>query len=307
MIVYKDKKFIEANFCDEQELERVVIANYESFFGPSSVFIPKAKIKTPGGAGTVPDGFAVDLASRQWYIVEVELGCHSVWQHMAPQVAKQLVAASSLETKNQLQDIVASLVLENPSVREKFDDESIKEINVRHVLVEIFEKPPIIGLPIDFVSLDLRQWAETVKNEVRLWLVKKYTQLGNPHLVAYDIPDDYKPFIDTSKLMSKSNEVSLFDLIESRIIATGDQLIFRYKPRGGEQKVYKAVLDKDGTLNVLNQNFKSLSYAALACIHNAGSKRTTINGWTSWKTFDNKSLADLRSQYLEANINKQKV
>jgi parvulin-like peptidyl-prolyl isomerase len=34
------------------------------------------------------------------------------------------------------------------------------------------------------------------------------------------------------------------------------------------------------------------------CIQKAGSDRTTINGWTSWKTQEGKFLAQLRSDYL---------
>jgi len=65
---------IEIKFINEQEIEDLVIANSEHFFGPSSVFIPKVKIKTNDGFGTIPDGFTVDLASRIWYVVEAEQG-----------------------------------------------------------------------------------------------------------------------------------------------------------------------------------------------------------------------------------------
>lgn len=82
MIILEDKKLIEAKFTNEQEIEDVVLANSEHFFGPSSVLIPKAKIKTKDGFGTVPDGFAVDIASRVWYVVEAELAQHNVWSHI---------------------------------------------------------------------------------------------------------------------------------------------------------------------------------------------------------------------------------
>jgi len=52
-------------------------------------------------------------------------------------------------------------------------------------------------------------------------------------------------------------------------------------------------------LTVLNQNFPSPSYAAIFCIQNAGSERTTVNGWTSWRTREGKFLSQLRSEYLE--------
>ena len=108
MIILDDKKLIEAKFRNEQELEDVVVANSEHFFGPTSVFIPKAKIKTADGTGTIPDGFAIDLASRSWYVVEAELGHHSIWTHIAPQVTKQLLAISRSETRQLLEEILSN-------------------------------------------------------------------------------------------------------------------------------------------------------------------------------------------------------
>jgi hypothetical protein len=79
MIILNDKRLIEVKFDNEQELEEVVLANSEYFFGPSSILIPKKLIKTRDSFGTIPDGFAVDLASRNWYIVEAELIHHNLW------------------------------------------------------------------------------------------------------------------------------------------------------------------------------------------------------------------------------------
>ena len=179
MIILEDRKLIEAKFKDEQEIEDLVVANSEHFFGPASVLIPKMKIKTKDGFGTIPDGFAVDLASRVWYVVEAELHQHNVWTHIAPQVTKQLLAASRPKTRQLLTDIIVNMVTDEPSIKEKFKDEGIKEINIRKVLGQIFDKAPIIGMPIDSVSRDLRDWAETLRNDVRLWIVRKYVSLAS--------------------------------------------------------------------------------------------------------------------------------
>ncbi len=305
MIILEGRKLIETKFRNEQEIEDLVIANSEHFFGPSSVFIPKAKIKTKDGFGTIPDGFAVDIASRVWYVVEAELGHHSVWTHIAPQVTKQLLAVSRPETRQLLTEILVQMVTDDKTVKEKFEDEGIKEINIRKVLADIFEKSPIIGMPIDAVSNDLREWAETLKNDVRLWIVKKYSQFGAPEVIAYDIPEEYRPTLDTTgrndRLKSgiRMYDVSLADLVDAGLLSEGAELTLSYKPRGGKRKTYRGVLGADGSITVLNQNYSSLSYAALACIQDAGSDRTTVNGWTSWKTRDGEFLSTIRSQYLE--------
>jgi len=304
MIILEDKKLIETNFTNEQEIEDLTIANSEHFFGPSSVFIPKAKIKTKDGAGTIPDGFAVDLASRTWFVVEAELGHHSVWTHIAPQVTKQLLAAGRPETRQLLTEILVQMVTSDPKVGEKFEEEAIKEIDIRKVLGEIFEKPPIIGMPIDRVTNDLREWAETLKNDVRLWIVRKYSLFGDQKVVAYDIPEEYRPALDTadratpSKSGIRTFDVSLGDLVSSGLLNEGDTLVHAYKPRGGKKQTFKGVLGSDGSISVLDQSFSSVSYAALACIQAAGSERTTVNGWTSWRTAEGKLLSQVRDEYL---------
>ena len=72
-----------------------------------------------------------------------------------------------------------------------------------------------------------------------------------------------------------------------------------YKPRGGKQQTFTANLEADGSLSVLDENFPSPSYAAIYCIQTAGSERTTVNGWTSWKTQGVNFLSQIRSEYLE--------
>src|SRR5450432_2415598 len=105
MLIFKDKKFIKSPFDSEAELEKVIIDNYEYLFGPNSFYLPKAKIKTADGIGTIPDGFAIDIGQRKWYLVEAELIHHSVWNHIAPQVTKQLLASQQSITRRILIDL----------------------------------------------------------------------------------------------------------------------------------------------------------------------------------------------------------
>ena len=309
IIIQGNKKFIEAEFDNEQEIEDVVIENAEYFFGSSSIFLPKKLIKTRDGFGTIPDGFAIDLTSRTWYVVEVELIHHSVWSHIAPQVAKQMIAVATPESRQILEEIVIQMFTESEDVKEKFKEEKIKEIDIRKVLGEILSKSPVIGMPINRISQDLKDWAGTLRNDVRLWLVRKYIEFGAPENVAYEIPEEYRPVLDTIEEKGKTKsgivyyDISLADLLEANFLSVGDELVMNYKPRGGNQKKYKAVITEDGSMIVLDKKFKSPSYAALLGIQDAGSDRKTVNGWTSWKKQNGKVLSDLRSDYIKRKEN----
>jgi hypothetical protein len=307
MLILDDRKFIKSPFDNEAELEQVIIDNYEHIFGPSSIYLPKKKIKTGDGAGTIPDGFAIDLASRKWYLVEAELLHHTVWNHIAPQVSKQVIASLQPYSKKVIQDLAVETYSSDKTAKEKFQELDIQEINVRKVIEDILDKDPIIGIPIDNISSDLKEWARTLKYNVKLWVISKFVEFKETSNVIYEFPEEFKPEIDTesedSQDESEQNitryDVSIVDLIDAGLLKTNENLIMDYKPRDGEQERYKAVIHNDGSLEVLGQKFSSPSYAALAGIQDAGSDRQTVNGWTSWKTSEGQFLSDLRDIYLK--------
>jgi len=102
---------------------------------------------------------------------------------------------------------------------------------------------------------------------------------------------------EPEELIKDSSDISISDLIEKQMLKVREKLIMEYKPRQGNKKEYVAYLNKDGTMNLFGQNYSSPSHAALVVIQNAGSKRETVNGWTSWKNGQGKTLADLRKKY----------
>jgi hypothetical protein len=309
MLIFKSSKFLKTPFKTESELEEVVVKNYEYLFGPSSIYLPKAKIKTADGGGTIPDGFVIDIATRKWYLVEAELIHHSVWNHIAPQVTKQILASQQPQTKRILIDITVDQYQTDLSVREKFDELNIPEINVRQVVGDILDKDPIIGVPIDGITNDLKDWARTLKYNVKLWLITKYVEFNNPNNIVYEFPEEFKPELDTEEeeIEQKKSfqtlnryEVEVADLITARLINPGDKLYMSYKPRNGQSRTYEATIQNDGSLALLDQVYASPSYAALAGINDAGSNRPTVNGWTSWKTVDGRYLYQLRDTLLRS-------
>ena len=304
MLIAGSKKYISAAFSSEQELERVVQENAEYIFGPDSIYLPKHLIRTSEGFGTIPDGFVVDLASRSWFIVEAELAAHSVWNHIAPQVAKQIIAASQASSRQMLTEVVINRIKESTSFRDRFEELGVGEIDIRRVISEIFEKPPVVGIPIDAVGSDLRDWAMTLKVEVKLWVVRKLVEFGHSENVIYEIPEEYRPVLDTSPDAETSPsglkyyDVTISDLLAAGLLQVGQRLAMAYKPRGGERRQYDATVTAEGAMEVLGKSFTAPSYAALLGVQDAGSDRNTVNGWIVWKTAAGETLADLRDRLL---------
>lgn len=311
MLIFRDTKYIKTPFKNEDELEQVVVSNYEYIFGPTSIYLPKKMIKTGDGTGTIPDGFAIDLEAKKWYLVEAELLHHNVWNHIAPQVSKQVIASLQPISKKTIEDLAVEQYQKDSVTKEKFSDQRIKEINIRKVLSEILEKDPSVGIPIDDISGDLKEWARTLKYNVKLWKITKYVEFKNPENIVYEFPEEFRPELDTEEekvIDSTTGEISRYeatisDLIEAELLEVGQILVMEYKPRNGYKKKYEGVIEDDGSISVLGQTYSSPSYAALAGIQDAGSDRKTVNGWTSWKTMNGKTIADIRDEYLKSAEN----
>ncbi len=308
MLIFNDRRFIKSSFESENELENVLINNYEYLFGPDSFYLPKTIIHTGDGVGTIPDGFAIDLGQRQWYIVEAELGHHDVWNHIAKQVSKQIAAAFQTSTKKTLENYSIAKYEKEGTLKEKFINLGIEPHNVRKIISDILESDPIIGIPMDYIPNDLKDWARQQRLKVKLWIVTKYVEFNNPNNFIYEFPEEFKPVIDTEEESFPTNEnkknsrydVELMDFLNNGILKENEMLTMSYKPKNGNKKAYQAIVLKDGTLEVLGKIFSSPSYAALEGIHNAGSDRQTVNGWTSWKNGLGQTLADLRDLFLKS-------
>lgn len=269
MLIVEGRKFVHKPFDSEQELERVVVENAEYLFGPASIYFPKSLIATRDGAGTIPDGYVLDLERRVWYIVEAEISRHSVWSHIAPQVAKQIIAASNPLSKQTLVDIAADRVRNEIDLQERFADEGIHAIDIRRVLGEILAKEPIVAMPIDAVKDDLREWAATLRIPVKLWIVRKYVEFGKPENVMYEIPEEFGPVLDTAivdedvRTELARYDVTVADLVDADFLTAGQRLRMPYKPRNGDQRNYEGTICEEGSIELLGKRFSSPSYAAV--------------------------------------------
>ncbi len=207
--------------------------------------------------------------------------------------------------RKSLIDLAIAQIQKDEVFKEKFSALNIKEIDIRGKLSDILEKEPCVGIPIDKISDDLREWARTLRFEVKLWLINKYVEFKNQRNIIYEFPEEWKPELDTEeenkgKIKTEPNryDISISDLFEKGLLKPDEELYMEYKPRTGQKKKFVARLNDNGSLELLGQVYSSPSYAALAGIQEAGSDRKTVNGWTSWRTSKGETLADLREKYL---------
>jgi hypothetical protein len=153
--------------------------------------------------------------------------------------------------------------------------------------------PPTIAIPIDALPRDLSQWAQSLRNLVKIWVIEKYVSTSDPSKVLYSLfgvkyflrltttifPDS----IHVDRRVGAVREVRtpgsqpFQELIAAIPDLVGRKLKLDYGPRGAERHTFEGVLRPDG-IEVDGRTY-SPSYAAVYCIQKAGSTRKTANGW----------------------------
>src|SRR5262245_3539539 len=158
MLINDDEQFIRAQFDNEAEIDLVVQRYAEQLFGSSCIYLPKTKISTSGGRGTIPDAIVIDVQSEEWFVVEAELASHGTWEHIAPQISRQLAATSFPETKELILRVALSLIGTNSALRDIFQDIGVEEIDIHGKVLRILRNQPTIAIPIDRIPKDLTDW-----------------------------------------------------------------------------------------------------------------------------------------------------
>jgi hypothetical protein len=184
----------------------------------------------------------------------------------------------------------------------EYTAQSLKEINrekeikvlLNKILSENYKEKVFSLMKQDLISEYDGELLDSVLNKLKIEITTKVQNVVNNSNAS-------KAFNLVSKKLSKEieskteqNDIRILDLIHEKLLSVGDILSMSYGLRGSEKKTYYAEVLEDGSLKVLGKIYKASSYAAVACINDAGSSREHANGWTSWKTKDGKTLNQLR-------------
>jgi hypothetical protein len=303
MLINDSEVYYRSTFDNEMEIETVVQKYAEQLFGPNSIYLPQARISTVGGRGSIPDAIVIDIEGEEWFIVEAERASHGTWEHIAPQVSRQLTAVSSNETRELILSLALDQISNDSAILQIFQELGVEELDIHGLLNTILHKAPTIAIPIDAIPKDLKDWIQSLRNNAKIWIIEKYVNINDTEKVLYSLPDEIMPTMATSS--TPSGEVTTVtrgsapwqELISSGLLTEGTRLIMEYGPRGRTKQTFHGIARRDGV--EVDGKIYSPSYGAVRCIQKAGSLRKNANGWTAWKTENGDYLDDLYKQMTE--------
>lgn len=210
-IVIKDNiKYLPHHYKSEGELETFVKNYIEVIFGDDSIFFERSKIETKAGIGSIPDGFVLSLTGDKWYIFEVELANHPLYNHIVPQLTKFYGAIKNYTTKRKLVDVFYDEIKTNIQLECKFSSFGIKK-ELYKVLTDIINKSPEIVIIIDAKTKELEEICETLPFSVKVLVFETYyREKSNVPIHLFDTLRDYtqkqETFTDFGKISTYTIE-----------------------------------------------------------------------------------------------------
>ena len=298
MLVSQGEKYERVAFADEAEIAKVVQMYAEEVFGAGILYVPKARISGVSSRVALADAVVIDVDGDQWSLVEAQRAVHGTWEQIAPAVSRHLAGVTPASTINHILDAALAQLRASSETRSMFQEAGISEYDVQGRLQSILGKPPIVAIIIDSMARDLVGWAQTLRNDVNIWVIEKFVSNADNTRILYSVPDDSVPTVSTAaKKPGTLSEARVTgtqpyqELMNAMPELTGRSVKLEYGPRGGKRRTFEGILRNAGV--EFEGEVRPISSAAVHCLKKAGSTRKTANGWTLWRTASGEYLIDL--------------
>lgn len=285
IILIDGVKYILKNPDNEDDLEKIIEKNYKYIFGEESFYFNfKKKLKSKSGIGSIPDGYLIVFNSTpEWYILEVELASHPLYDHIIPQLTKFNRGIESVSTKKSLIDMFYDEIKTNPILEARIK-EKIGSGEVYKFISDLISDKPSIIIVINERTSELEEAIRDIRGDVKILEFKIFRREGiSEEIDAYL----FNPVINYRN-MEKSFEPKPGFVISKRsnnkgILPVGLKIYKEYKNIRLEAEIIE-----NNKIKFNGKIYNSPSSAAVAAIQSTGSKRSTEDGWRFWKYKDPK-------------------
>lgn len=175
--------FIEYQYADEAEYEKMIVSNAETIFGSQGIYFDiKKKIGKSKEGAAIPDGYYLDLkfhADPILYFVEVELSDHDVYGHIGEQILR--FAISSDMSKHKIKTILLDDINKDKDKLKKVNDfiAASKYNNINELLDKlIFDNEVAVIIVINETSEQLTRVLSKIKIAADIIEAQSYVSNG---------------------------------------------------------------------------------------------------------------------------------
>ncbi len=283
IILIDGVKYILKNPDNEDDLEKIIEKNYKYIFGEESFYFNfKKKLKSKSGIGSIPDGYLIVFnTTPEWYILEVELASHPLYDHIIPQLTKFNRGIEGVSTKKSLIDMFYDEIKTNPILEARVK-EKIGSGEVYKFISDLISNKPSIIIVINERTSELEEAIRDIRGDVKILEFKIFRREG----ISEEIDAYLFNTVINLKNMEKSSEHKPISKRSNNksILPVRLKIYKEYKNIRLEAEIIE-----NNKIIFNGKIYNSPSSAAVAAIQSTGSKRLTEDGWRFWKYKDPKT------------------
>jgi len=160
----------------EDEFEQIVKEHAEDIFGENACYFDlKRKLKTGAGVGSIPDGYVVVFDQAPcWYIVEVELSSHSLYDHIVPQISKFVKGIQNPLSQNQIANAIDDEIANN-LILAAWVRARIQQVERHKFLSGLITMSPTLVIVINKATPELTEVCDIVSKSLQTKVVEFQT------------------------------------------------------------------------------------------------------------------------------------
>ena len=181
----------------EDDFEELVKKHAQDIFGEESIYFDlKKKLITKAGIGSIPDGYVISFREPPcWYICEVELYTHPLYEHIVPQITKFINGVKSFETQREIINALDREISGDP-FKEALVINKTGSREVYRFISNLISKPPVLAILIDQRTKELEEVCDSLPIDVKIVEFKTFVREGIGLAVhAHLFEPLYKPVI----------------------------------------------------------------------------------------------------------------
>lgn len=149
-----------------EEFEPFVEKYSKEIFGEETLYFSvKTKLKTLGGIGSIPDGYVIKFSKPQeWFIIEVELSKHPLFDHIVPQLNKFV---QGIRNPNSRAEIVEALYneIKGDIETESYVKKKLGSGEIYRFIKNLIDQSPILVIIIDKRTKELEDACNSIPLE----------------------------------------------------------------------------------------------------------------------------------------------
>lgn len=157
MILLDGVRYVLQAPAKEEVLEDMVREHCRDIWGPNAHYFAKSKLQSPSGVTAIPDGYVITFDDvPQWYVVEVELSSHNLYDHILPQVSKFAAGIANIASQHQIAAAIYRTI-DSDELLKAWVRTRIASGEIHKFLTDAIGKPPVLAV---LFEKEHPQWSE---------------------------------------------------------------------------------------------------------------------------------------------------